>query len=785
MLSITRYFRDNPIAARLLGLIILCSSAITLVAILFQLYTSYHDDVASLEKRLDQVRNSNLASITQSLWGFDQEQVDIQINSLLDVEDVIHVSVTWQDWDNTAQTRAASKGRYTAADIEKRPGRFLMRTYPLVYEDTSTPPQILGALIITASLDSIYAKLRERALHIALIQTAKTLLLSFFILWLVHTLLTRHMKTIARYARQLHLQNLNQPLSLRRMKIDPASDELDNVVDAINHMRESLLEDIEQRQNMELALHSEKQEKLETRRQQQAAEEANRAKSQFLATMSHEIRTPMNGVIGMLEMLRDTPLNEQQQHYVDIIHRSGESLLEIINDVLDYSKIEARKIHLETVSFNLERLLEDCLQLFSATASKQQVALLGAIAPRTPVHLIGDPTRLKQIIINLLGNAFKFTREGFVCLQVQPLHTSEGKLLLEFSVRDSGIGIDAANIDTIFESFHQADSSTTRKYGGTGLGLAICKSLAGMMGGSIRVSSTPGQGANFCFTIEPGIDSAADSPARQARCEAAMQDKTLLVVSEQAAVREFFQQQSALRRIHTLVAATPAGTAGQLADGNQTVNAMIIDQQLATDADLTRLIERWQEQHADTALLLLCDHDREPAIPGSWRNAMLLRQPLLFHHVEKSWCDLLLPDTVEPTRTPAATETIPLANRQVLVAEDNAVNRMVITGLLQKLNIEPLVVEDGAQALAAVRARPTPFDLILMDCEMPEMDGFEATRQIRLFEQACGRPPQTIIALTAHAMVEHRDAIFQCGMNDCLSKPLTLQALRTRLQQFG
>src|SRR5690606_36206470 len=324
-------------------------------------------DVSTLERRLDQVRISTLASITKSLWGFDQEQLTIQIEGGLDVEDVVQVQVNWHDWNNAEQILVCSHPNDSSDAIQKQRDQFLVKSYPLIYEDSNTPKQQLGTLTVTASLASIYDKLWERALFIASVQTAKTLLISVFILWLVHALLTRHMLSIAQYARQLHLDNLNTPLRLKRVKIDHQSDELDNVVDAINHMRETLLEDIEQRHTIELALLSEKQEKLETRRQKNAAEDANRAKSQFLATMSHEIRTPMNGVIGMLEMLRDTPLNDSQKHYIDIIHRSGETLLEIINDILDYSKIEAGKMQLEVAVFDLEDLVDDCIQLFGAT----------------------------------------------------------------------------------------------------------------------------------------------------------------------------------------------------------------------------------------------------------------------------------------------------------------------------------------------------------------------------------------------------------------------------------
>lgn len=790
MLRITRYVRENPIATRLLGLIILCSSLITLIAILLQLYSSFHDDVSALEKRLDQVKVSTLASITKSLWGFDQEQLRIQVDSLLDVQDVAQVQVNWHDWNNVEQSLVSSTQRYSQSDIEARKNQFLTKTYPLIYEDASTPPQQLGTLTITASLASIYDKLWDRALFIVVVQSTKTLLVSLFILWLVHTLLTRHMETIAQYARQLHLDNLTTPLRLKRVKIDPRSDELDNVVDAINHMRETLLEDIEQRHAIELALLSEKQEKLETRRQKNAAEDASRAKSQFLATMSHEIRTPMNGVIGMLEMLRDTPLNDNQKHYIDVIHRSGETLLEIINDILDYSKIEAGKMQLEVAIFDLEDLIEDCIQLFSATANKRKIELFGGVLPGTPLLLKGDPTRLRQIIINLLGNAFKFTSEGFISLEVSlDPQSPPDNPLLRFVVEDSGIGIDKAAQPYLFDSFNQADTSTTRKYGGTGLGLTICKSLAELMGGEIGVESEKGQGARFWFTAHFLLAETAktDSP-EQHQAQAMLKGRKLLVADLGLKPVDILRKHCANWGLELTWVDSGEKLLAEL-DTGRLPDFIALGCDLADGAGIDlahRLRER--SEWTEIPLVMLCQGE-SPAEPEELQQLgirRVLRKPLSPRTLQLELAALLGKD-LRPQQRPRNTQHnySQLAQLRVLVAEDNTVNRMVIRGLLGKLHIEPELVENGLEAFNAVRNASQPYNLILMDCEMPEMDGFEATRSIREFERSRDLPATTIVALTAHALQEHRETVFAAGMNYYLAKPITLDTLYSTLEKAG
>lgn len=786
MLNIRRYARENPIAFRLLGLIVVSSSLITLFAILLQLYGNFHDDVSSLEKRLDQVRISTLASITKSLWGFDQEQLSIQIHSVLDVQDVVQVQVVWRDWNNTEQSMVVSNNKHTQAEIDAKKSQFLVKEYPLTYEDASTPEQRLGTLQVTASLSSIYDKLWERAVFIAIVQSAKTLLVSFFILWLIHALLTRHMEAIASYARHLNLESLNKPLRLKRIKADPRRDELDNVVDGINHMRETLLEDLEQRRTMELALLAEQEEKIETRRQKNAAEDASRAKSQFLATMSHEIRTPMNGVIGMLEMLRDTPLNENQKHYIDVIHRSGETLLEIINDILDYSKIEAGKMQLEDTVFTLDDLIEDCLQLFGATANKRHIDLVGGVKPKAPLLLKGDSTRLRQIIINLLGNAFKFTSEGYIALEVGLAEgsTDENPKLL-FSIEDSGIGIDLSSGVNLFDSFNQADASTTRKYGGTGLGLAICKSLVELMGGEIGVESTKGKGSRFWFTAEfSTADLIVNETIHERELTALLKHKKLLLVGINPKMVDFLIEHGKAWDLEIQSASTAKSAQAaimQAVHGGEAFDFIGVDSALPdmSGIELIRQLRARNETKFLPAFMLSASNVfQDQQALQSYSVHAVLRKPLSGKALKYELAALLGREAA-PIEKTQATEPQPnkFAHLRVLVAEDNAVNRMVIKGLLGKLNITPELVENGLMAFDMVRKAAEPYDVILMDCEMPEMDGFEATRSIRVFEQERNLPSTTVVALTAHALQEHRDAVFASGMNHYLSKPVTLDNL--------
>ncbi len=522
------------------------------------------------------------------------------------------------------------------------------------------------------------------------------------------------------------------------------------------------------------------------------AEAANRAKSSFLANMSHEIRTPLNGILGMTESLLDTPVTDVQREYTEIIHSSGHSLLGILNDILDFSKIEADRIELERIEFSLNDVLNESLKALSTRAHSKQLELAWNMTADIPDRLIGDPQRLRQIVSNIVANAIRFTEAGEVVLSVAaeyPNPSPNGEVLLQFTVSDTGIGIEPDKLEAIFLPFTQADNSTTRRYGGTGLGLTISDRLAKLMGGRIQVESEPGRGSTFHFTARFGIASSQASQPDPCESPSALEGKRVLIVDDN----------STNRRILEVTLLSWAARPMSVADGPSALEELqrawrnedpytlvLLDNHMPdmNGLDVARRM-RMSEALRTTSILMLTSTDQagDPATARDLGFAACLVKPVSRRNLLQAMLRALGALRVQPRTAaePAAGDARTLASVRslnVLVAEDNAVNQKLAVILLKRLGHQATVVDTGAAALDLLLKQS--FDLVLMDVQMPVMDGLEATTAYRKAEQGRDRRIP-IIATTAYAMPGDRETCLKAGMDSHVPKPLSSARLRAEI----
>ena len=876
------------IAMALLIRVLVFSTVVTLALTVLQLSLSYRSERVRLEGRFSEIDQATSRSLSESLWALDSRQIDEQLKGILRLPSMRAVAV--QETASSAHALAVFRGQHQTANA-------VVKEFPL--ECCGAHPQQIGVLHIEATLTDIYRGLAAQAVVILLSNAAKTFLVALFILFVVHRLATRHLLDIAASMGRVTPDSQAEPLHLRRPP--RKGDELDQLVDALNAMRERLrlhaaelaganarmaaildnipdlawvkdeqgryvavnralaaakgfaepasmigmtdhdvhpsdMADAYRAADLEvMALQGSKLieeehvnadgsvtlvETIKTslrdgggrvagtvgiarditaRRQaeadreaRQAAEAANQAKSEFLANMSHEIRTPMNAILGMSYLALQSGLDAQQLNYVQKIHAAAESLLGIINDILDFSKIEAGKLDIESIPFNLASVLDGLGSVLGLGAADKGLELLFVQPLDLPVALVGDPSRLRQILLNLGSNAVKFTERGEIDVSVEVVDRQTESVQLRFEIRDSGIGMSTDEQRRLFQPFTQVDSSTSRRFGGTGLGLSICRHLVRMMGGEIQVRSAPGQGSSFSFALDFGLQ--PDVPPPDLSRWQALQGKRLLIVDDNARAREVFCAMARGSGLHTTTAAGCQDAAREvaLAAGmGKPFDLFLIDWKMPgiDGIECAHQLSHPERGGAEPALALMATAlDRDGVLQRLERRGfpatLVVTKPVTPGALMDA-CAGLLGIAIPCAGVPASREDSLLAHQaalrgaHILLVDDNDINREIATAMLRRAGVEVVQACDGYDALDLLHQHD--FDGVLMDCQMPELDGYATTRAVRALPRWQALP---VIAMTANALVGDRDRALAAGMDDHVAKPINVNDLFATLARW-
>ncbi|WP_299018062.1 response regulator [uncultured Photobacterium sp.] len=793
--------RKLGIAKQLLISILLISSLFTLFTTCLNLYLDYQEDLASIDERFVQIEESFLSSLISSLWVEDREQLSVQAEGIMHLPGIHYLEI--KDSDGVILQLGAELPKYMHE-----------KSWGMVYRSANKDFN-LATLTVQSDLYVIYQGLLDKFLILLLTQSVQIFVVAVFIILITYRLIV-------------------QPLTQMSIAVNEFDD--DKVPKPV-YLRERWFNDefltLSQRYNLSVGQIREHYSQLEEARE--FAEQANRKKSEFLANMSHEIRTPMNGIIGLSSLMKEMEMPDDQKEYVSMLHTSSLSLLDLINDILDFSKIEAGRLELEHNILNLFELNKEVESVFLVRAAEKSLAFQCTIDRNITPMLLGDATKLRQVLNNLVSNAIKFTERGYVQLHIRRESEEPQSVTVRFEVSDSGIGVSEDKHDAIFDKFQQADGSTTRKYGGTGLGLSICREIVRLMGGDLQISSEPGKGSVFYFsvTLEKNILPAAVGEDKKLLSELSV----LLVDDSMLNMRITSAQLSNFGAISTCCedASRAADYLLEAINHRKPFDLVVIDKIMPAinGFDLAKQLKVQFAERCPTMMMISAgpevgDEERAKKVGIGTYLARPYKESNLkwsVQHVlhtadieeKEVRLDLSAEGFIDEKSLISPVQTMPEAYFQsvkqcshynepgfdntesahlsdvevseidgekaqavVLVVEDTTVNQKVARMMLEKLGVRVVIADNGREAVS--KYSDNHFDLIFMDCQMPVLDGFGATRAIRDLESEGRRIP--IVALTANVIKEEKDKCFIAGMDDFVSKPVSQKMLALMLEKY-